>query len=167
MHTSNRSTSPLQTPSFWIIIGVVCSCLQFGVSEILHQLNMRGFGPEDDSFFELSDTIAWPAGHVYDAVQVQLLEKGLARVAAGGAPFTEEQQTQAAAFVEQFPTFPEGDERENLETFLWGVETLVDDITVGTQVEYGIYLGTCICWGILIALAGYLVFRKVEDPAMM
>jgi len=165
--SASPKTSPFRTYTFWLIIGGVFAVLQFGVSETLHRLGMLGMGPDETMFYDLSNAVAWPAGELYDIVQVQLQENALHQVAAGGEPFTEEQQRKAQAFLEQFPEFPLGDEdREPIESFLWEIDELFDPMTVSVGVEYGIYIGTCACWGFLISLGGYLLFRKIDDPAI-
>jgi hypothetical protein len=160
-----RSPQPWNTLPFWLAIGLVFSVIQFAASEVLYRMSMYADTSEDTTLTDLSDVIAWPAGDLFDAVLQKQYQQGLEQVAAEQSPFTEPQRSEARALLQHFPD-PEDDEIGEMDSFLWDIPEVQDYTLVSPLTEYSLYIGTCLAWGLLIALGGYLLFHRKEEPVL-
>ncbi len=148
--------SSSESPSLavrWCWIGLVFALVQFGLSEAAFRMAELG-GPE--RLYDVSNTIAWPAGHLYDRADIRLITGILEE-------WVEEAEdadlrAEAAALLER-----RGDPEflEDARDFL--VEQDIDE-ALNLFTEYLIYGGTCVLWGIAVGVVGFLVVSEMNEP---
>ena len=122
-----------------LAVALVWAVVQFAVSEAFHQAGIYG---DNDTFYEISDLVAWPAGHIYTEQQNRLFRYELGQLDA--SPKEREQWDALLRRVE------DPDDSEAYDA-LWEVFNAHSiDPTLSIATEYTIYIGVCVVWGILV-----------------
>ena len=125
----------------------VWALVQFTLSEGLFRLSMSPFASHVVEPLEmLSDAIVWPAGPIYQHVESQRMQEALTAAQADPS-LPADKAAQMADLVATSELDPDSDEYFAL---LWFLEELGHDPTVPTALEYAIYGGVCVAWGLLM-----------------
>lgn len=132
------------------MIGLVFAVAQFVVSEMAYQAAMWG---EVDVLYEVSDTVSWPAGRIYDEVELRRLKEGLRVMSVSGAD--EGVRAEAAALLAR------AGEESFLEDAWLFADTQELDVYMGMFMEYLIYGGTCLMWGVAVGVGGFVLSAGV------
>jgi hypothetical protein len=145
--------SEIATLAIWLVIGLCVGAIQFAVIETTYRIAENN-GPE--FLYDLSDQLAWPAGLIYEAAEKPYLKKGLDQAIEQGGEHAERAKFFQAGFDEKYGIDDEW--TDALWTFTGdaGLET-----DVPWTVEYLIYGGVCLLWGLFFGLVGYIVTRSV------
>ncbi len=139
----------------WALIGLGFAVVQFAVSETAFQLaEVTG----EERLYDLSNGIAWPAGHLYDRAETRILLDELQEISV--SPAVEDAKREAATALL---------DRRHEGTFLEEAREFADaheiDAYPGLAMEYFIYGGTCVLWGVVVGLGGYVLMSagRVEE----
>ncbi len=144
----------------WLWIGLGFAAVQFVVSEAAFQLaEVTG----EERLYDLSDGIAWPAGHLYDRAETKVLIEELREISDSSAVEDEMRKTALRLL-----------ERQHEAAFLEEAREFVDahelDATLSVVMEYFIYGGTCVLWGVVVGLGGFMLTsaggREEFEPPM-
>lgn len=141
------------TAAVWLGLAAVLALVHFAASEITYRL--AGW-LQADSLDEVSHTISWPAGVIYDQVETAIIIKALQTAAVGGGNQAEE----ARKFLNQFEQKDAPHPMESDDLWNW-LGLHAPEATVSTGVEYLIYGGTSVAWGLVLGLFGYALTRGV------
>lgn len=135
----------------WIVIGIIWSCAQFAISEVTYRIGMAMESGVSDRLFEISDTVSWPAVHLYDrALAEEYVDEiqGALRVSA----FDQDELSKLQNLLSQYQgDYDNIDFQESADELL-NAKDIYPEVSV--PMEYLIYGGTCIAWGALIAILG-------------
>jgi|GEM_PF-3223483 len=156
------------------IIGFVWFVIQFLSAELIYRVALSETLPThiNDTLYDVSDVIAFPAGEIYDALDANITEKELERFTQNTSLDHEVQQSAESLLTRyQSPADFEALVDETYE-FLSSHDIFPE---VPVWAEYAIYAGTCLVWGICIGLAvGILTFsvlskasHKSNPPALV
>jgi len=131
----------------WALIGLGVAVVQFAVSEAAFQLaEVTG----EERLYDLSDGIAWPAGHLYDRAETKVLIEELREISVSPAAENEKRGAATALLA-----------RRHEAAFLEEAREFADvhelDATLSVVMEYFIYGGTCVLWGVVVGLGGFVL----------
>lgn len=124
-----------------MIVAAIWTLGQFGISEVLYRL---GDATGVDALYDLSDTVAWPAGLLYNKAEVAVFREGLERLES-----TPEERARWDALLQKVE---ESDDNESYDA-IWEIfNTHSMDPYVDMMTEYSIYVGVCAVWGSMIGI---------------
>ena len=145
----------------WVVVGIAWSCVQFLISEGTYRLGNTMDSGMADSLYALSDTVSWPASHLYDQAMGARYEETIQELLQGGAEeFSEDEQATLQGLLEEYQgAYGSTDFQEAADEVLLEKDVYPE---VDLMTEYSIYGGICIAWGALIALLGSSVSLMVR-----
>ncbi len=142
----------------WVVIAGVWFVVQFTLSEVLYRASDWVYPNSEvmgDLMMDASDTIAWPAGVLYDRKVAAQVESAYERALAD-PEIPASVQAKLEEVVKDY-----GSQFEDYELQFDLNEALIDypdydeiDI-LGTGEEYAIYVGVCLTWAALIGTIGF------------
>jgi hypothetical protein len=150
-----HSSGPAMTRGgMWFLIGLAFALVQFAISETAYQIADRG-GP--DFLFDVSNTVAWPAAHLYDWADAGNMREVLLEL-------SESDSLDSELYSEIQKLLEMTDTVEFLDA-AWDFAHEQDlDAELPIVLEYLIYGGTCLLWGVAVGVGGYLIFSGMKEP---
>ena len=152
------------------IVGLCWFVVQFLASELVYRVAYFEVLPMEinDALYEISDGIAFPAGVLYDVADESITRQELEQFTQDSS-LEPEIVEKAESLLTQFHT------TEDTETWTADAYGFLSEHDIYPEVsiwlEYSIYVGTCLVWGILIGLAtttiAYNTFSGTARDARM
>lgn len=139
----------------WAGIGLFFTVVQFAISEIAFRMGER---TGIEVFYDVSDTVAWPAGLLYDLAESRKIRGELEALRATPAIDSEMRQEIGVLLAL-------GDDEKFWDAF-WD-SPLYHQVEgeLGLRMEYLIYGGVCVGWGVLLASAGMVLTLLARNRA--
>lgn len=144
-----------------LLAGVMWAVAQFAISEMLYRLSMAPISWRAAEPLEmLSNAISWPAGTIYERVEADRMQAAIASALADGA-IEEETRTRLVNLekdgaVDVF--------HEDFFELFEILENLGHDVEVPVSMEYMIYGGVCVIWGMLVGVLTGALFWRFYHP---
>jgi len=152
-----------QSPRSWkkpLLIGLIFTVVQFGLSEICYQLSISlPFGETTDALTAVSNFVAWPAEWIYMSEEATMCTELLTDINAHPGDYPEGFDAKARELLQAYDASGDRDALIT-DTYQLADENNID-IFMPLWKDYVIYGGTCIAWGTLIALLVYFI----QNPA--
>lgn len=147
-----------------VVIGVIWTIGQFTANELLFRISEREILPYplSDYAFTLSNVITWPAEPIYNAAEKRRVTGALTDTF-GNQDIPSDTQGKLRQLVDQGAVDPD---HENYYEIFEILDSVGTDPSVPTSLEYLIYGGTCVVYGILIGGIAGLIAWKIQPTAV-
>ncbi|MEM9445439.1 MAG: hypothetical protein AAGA18_08795 [Verrucomicrobiota bacterium] len=135
----------------WIVLGFFWTVVQFLVCEATYQIANSMDESVSDTLYEISDYVAWPAGIIYDFALAREYKNALESFVESHEPSDGDKEMIGSILDEYQRDYAHLDFQDEVDEVLAKYDEYVE---VHGVLEYIIYIGTCIAWGIIITIVG-------------